>query len=588
MSKKITEKGISRRSFITTAAAAGAIAAVSGMAGCSPQSSTAGGAEGKPTESEASNQTFEIDWIGNTIEEPTDIEREIDCDVVICGCGHAGVSAARAAAENGASVVVFEKGGDFGLKSSAIAAFGSKQWLEHFPSDEKYFSDDMRKLIIDTVSKLSLYRNNAELCARWAELNGEAFDWYVGAAGTDIPWADETNGNKLISPDDPYAIKVEGFPYPEHYNPLEENLPCVPGTASLACNADMKAEGGFLKLNLDKAKEAAGDNLSVFTYAPVVKLLTENGRVTGAIAQDADGKYIKANAKNGIVMATGDFMSDEAMLRRFCPRMFDEGFIMGGSMYSVMDKDGKPTNTGDGHKIAASIGAAVQMDGVNMSHLISAAGARGVFGTLPFLWLDMKGKRFFNEDVQGQQFAEKIRELPEQMAIQFFDANWPSQIPYMPYGHGKVGNTTTQATIDERVADGSLVTADTLEELIAQLDIDREAALASIARYNELCATGIDIDFGKNSNRMFPLDTPPFYANTCNRGDDLVTMSGLLCDTECRVLDTNSEVIPGLYVAGNSQGGRFAVIYPEVLQGHSVAMAVTFGRLAGENAAKAI
>ena len=48
------------------------------------------------------------------------------------------------------------------------------------------------------------------------------------------------------------------------------------------------------------------------------------------------------------------------------------------------------------------------------------------------------------------------------------------------------------------------------------------------------------------------------------------------------------DIIPGLYACGNVQGNRFSIIYPEVLQGHSIAMAMTFGYIAGTNAAMGV
>lgn len=73
-----------------------------------------------------------------------------------------------------------------------------------------------------------------------------------------------------------------------------------------------------------------------------------------------------------------------------------------------------------------------------------------------------------------------------------------------------------------------------------------------------------------------------YYSNGIGH---LVTMFGLESDEDGHVLDDNLEVIPGLYVAGNVQGDRFAIIYPEVMQGQSVAMAMTYGYIAGKNVA---
>lgn len=139
--------------------------------------------------------------------------------------------------------------------------------------------------------------------------------------------------------------------------------------------------------------------------------------------------------------------------------------------------------------------------------------------------------------------------------------------------------------------------ADTLEELAAKLGFDNDAAstfVASIERYNELCEKGHDDDFGKAAEKMHPIIEPPFKAVTydtlkhtsvedvsCMRL--LVTMGGLVTDTNARVLDDDLNPIQGLYAVGNVQGGRFVDDYPFSLSGASHAAALTYGYLAGEH-----
>ena len=63
----------------------------------------------------------------------------------------------------------------------------------------------------------------------------------------------------------------------------------------------------------------------------------------------------------------------------------------------------------------------------------------------------------------------------------------------------------------------------------------------------------------------------------------LVAMGGLKSDEECRVYNTEGKIIPGLFVAGNVQGDRFAVSYPISLKGLSIGMAQFYGYVAGQN-----
>ena len=190
-------------------------------------------------------------------------------------------------------------------------------------------------------------------------------------------------------------------------------------------------------------------------------------------------------------------------------------------------------------------------------------------------------------------------------AWQIFDSKWPEQIIHMPDGHGyttyfvpddKIAEYetvlsgfglgyTTQAMVDE-AAD---VKCDTLEELAEKTGLPYDTMKAEIERYNELCHNGLDEDFGKMSKRMFPVENPPYYACKFGNAGMLVMFGGLECNHDLQVTkDGTNDPIPGLYVAGNTMGRRLQVDYPVVVAGISLATALSFGRLAGKNAAAAV
>ena len=108
---------------------------------------------------------------------------------------------------------------------------------------------------------------------------------------------------------------------------------------------------------------------------------------------------------------------------------------------------------------------------------------------------------------------------------------------------------------------------------------------ASIERYNELARAGEDTDFFKSPQRLFALENGPFYAAECGCALTLGNLGGLESDEDCHVYNTDRELIPGLYAAGATQGGRFAVQYPISLKGLSCGMCMVYGKIAGENAA---
>ena len=135
--------------------------------------------------------------------------------------------------------------------------------------------------------------------------------------------------------------------------------------------------------------------------------------------------------------------------------------------------------------------------------------------------------------------------------------------------------------------------ADTIEELAAAIypepDDQRNMAEA-VRRYNEMCALGRDLDFGKEAFLLHPVKDGPFYASGQYKDSHrpfgqsmkiLVTVGGLLTDENQNVLGQDFEPIPGLYATGNCCGGRFGLHYSTSIPGQSISMAQTLGREAG-------
>ena len=112
-------------------------------------------------------------------------------------------------------------------------------------------------------------------------------------------------------------------------------------------------------------------------------------------------------------------------------------------------------------------------------------------------------------------------------------------------------------------------------------------AIASVVRYNDLCASGRDDDFGKDSKMLLPLTQPPYFLQTHpyqGPGSMLVTAGGLMTDEYQNVLDADLEPIPGLYATGNCCGSRFGTQYTTPISGVSIGIALTLDWLCGQDA----
>ena len=133
---------------------------------------------------------------------------------------------------------------------------------------------------------------------------------------------------------------------------------------------------------------------------------------------------------------------------------------------------------------------------------------------------------------------------------------------------------------------GYVVKADTIEELAEKLGLPVDNFKATVDRYNELYDKQDDEDYGKEAYRLSALRTAPFEGIRMSGGYFICTMDGIKIDTNINAVDKDGNPIEGLYVAGDCSGGYFDTSYPNLLAGAAAGRSVTFGRLAGKNAAR--
>jgi fumarate reductase flavoprotein subunit len=205
----------------------------------------------------------------------------------------------------------------------------------------------------------------------------------------------------------------------------------------------------------------------------------------------------------------------------------------------------------------------------------------GALGNSPHLRVNIEGNRYENEDVPGQSIANALIRQPGKRVWQICDSKWEEEVPKMGVGLGKftVVNDAVRARFKEFA-----IEADTIEELARKIEVPVGAFRATVDRYNELARLGRDLDFGKRPDRLTTIDKPPFYAGPI-RQEILVVLGGLNANIRFQPLDADREVIPGLYLAGNTVGNRFAHDYPTMCPGLTHGMAWVTGRFAGLNAA---
>jgi fumarate reductase flavoprotein subunit len=460
-----------------------------------------------------------------------DIKKYIDAEVVVVGSGIAGLSAALSAAEEGAKTVLLEKTATVQARGHDNAFIGSRL------QEKLGIAIDKDEIILNLM-KYGSNKPDQRLIRMWAEGSGKTADWLMDmtdAAGLEVIM-------KQYPPPPAFNNATEYYPQYQvthHYRNERPVAKC------LMDNALKKGVAAYFKI---RAKQA---------------LRKKNGRVTGVIAQNEAGEYLQFNASKAVILCTGDYGNNAEMMAKYCPQ---------SSYLAPMIT----TSTGDGHMMAIWIGGVMEPG----PHTPMIHGPAGPLLSSAFLQVNLLGERFQNEDVPIQSNVNAVERQPGRVAWQVFDSKYPEELPRHGIGLGKIIIATEK--IRQEVTKAAL-TADSIEELAAKMKLPAETFKATVKRYNKLARLGKDLDFGKRPDRLSPIDRPPYYAG--KSGYSLLTvLGGLNINRKLQPLDKNWKVIPGIYLAGNTMGGRFAGDYPTMCPGLSHGMAIHFGRTAGLNA----
>jgi len=465
----------------------------------------------------------------------SEIKETLEFDVVVVGAGAAGVPCAWAALEEGCSVAVLQK------QSVAHSQGNMGSGINLDESDEA----GIAAFLFDTSERLE-HRANWKMLRKYAECSYEAINWLeakaIEAGVTPIV------AESVFTYDDGQTCKTKIL----QFGPKPKN-------------------NGDAMMALAQLGEEAGINF--FYSCPGVQLVKEGDRVVGIIGKNVDGEYIRFNAKKGVILTTGDYQNNSVMVEKYCPDL------------SVFDKK-QIQKTGDGHLMGILAGAVIEPVGhTKMVHDSDS----GPMHMEPFFAVNENGERFMNEEILFENKNGVLRNQPRPGWFStIFDSNYfdqctawggkPADLDTLTkYIPGAVENPKGVYTylIDTHVAD-------TLEELAEMLGIPADALVASVERYNELVAQGLDTDFGKKAKHLAPIDTPPFYGIHKHFRVSAIC-SGILCTENGEVLDAEGNIIPGLFAAGNCSGQFYGgTDYPMHSKGMSLGRCYTFGRITGK------
>ena len=483
-------------------------------------------------------------------------------DVVIVGAGNAALSAAIAAREQAASVLVLEMAPEYFRGGNTYFTGGIIRCAYNGIEDIKALVPDMspeeeRSVDVGSYTQDAFYSDLMRLTAGLSD--PELAQLLVSQSHPTLLWLRE-KGVRFVLSFGRQAFKV-GDKYRFWGGLVVESVGAGKGLS-------------------DQQFEVAGRlGVEIRYRAKGVKLIqNEKGQVAGVVVQNPDGfEDVRAKA---VVLASGGFEANAEMRARYL-----------GPGWELAKVRGIPYNTGDGIRMALDIGAQ-PFGHWSSCHAVAWDLNAPPFGdrnvtelyqkhSYPFgIIVNIDGRRFVDEgaDFRNYTYVTYGREIlrqPQGVAFQVFD--------------DKVKHLLRD---EYRIPQVTMATANTIEELADRLDINRDGLVGTVREYNgaiqekEYDPTILD---GKGtagieppkSNWALPIDTPPFlgYAVTCGI---TFTFGGLKINGRAQVQDYEGNPVPGLYAAGEMVGGLFYHNYPG---GSGLMAGAVFGKIAGDSAA---
>ena len=570
-----------RRSFLKGAAAVGAISVTAGLAACTPDSGTeanggstntgTGTASGYLTEADLNKKwAFEIapDPIGDDL-----IGETKEAEIIVIGAGTAGLSAAVSAAEAGAKVILFAMGSAPIGRGGSNFAFHSK-FRESLKLDPVPFFPYMR-----VQSAGNNFNFSQRKWKKWYENSEHIMNWLIdimAEPGVYALYLEQTLHGMILDPNNP------------DFDPLCTHDWILPGDG-----VELVGDGQpyVVKTLAEKALSLGVEIDYNVTAQQLVRGGQPNGksgRVDAVIAQDKDGNYIKYKGSKAIVMATGDFSRDKDMMRRYCPQAWD-WFWNYDADEDFDPEDGKIYGglyTGQGQKMGLWVGASWQKGFPNTS--MASLGHAGA-DNIGFL-VDHTGKRFCSEGAMSggylslayrQVFKGKIGQIWNE-AYAETGQPWPRR--KSGYGQPFLPTDEILKTWDDKVADGTYVKADTVEEVVDKLGLPK-TTVDEFKKYNEYCKAGFDPEFFKPKEAMVPFEGGPYYGSYSDTVVNTLTVcGGLRTNDDMQVCDADDEAIPGLYNVGTMIGDSVSgTCYSFKIPGFNLGMnCLTFGYLTGK------
>ena len=475
-------------------------------------------------------------------------------DVVVVGCGIAGLSAALSARECGAGVAVLERApeaerGGNSRYSGAILRMASEMevapdFVEHFAHQAGYHL--VPEMVAETAAD---YANWPAVIKTMSSADPEVISTFAADAPGAVAW-----------------LKEQGIRFGEasFFGLTKRTSPRI------------AVEGAGLALVETLAPRAEERGVDFHYETTARSLITDNGRIAGVMASGKDNRPIRFEA-GSVILACGGFQGNPEMVARY---LGPQGrFLRPVARGGYYDR-------GEGIRMALDIGAAPAGD-YSDAHVQAIDPRSSITEPLVTIFVlgilvNRDGVRFVDEapgpiDVHGENIVRAINRQPGGIAWCILD--------------GRIDEVTNWKRCVR--SDQPPIEAGSLAEMAGAIGVPVPAFKRTIEVYNSACVDG-DFDPYRvdglstenltlpKSNWARPILEPPFRGYPVI-GSNTFTFGGLKVSPDAQVLNTSGELIPGLYAAGETVG----IYYGVYCSATSVLRGAVFGRRAGQHAGKA-
>ena len=459
---------------------------------------------------------------------PGDAAFSAHVPVLVIGGGGCGLTAALAAHEAGAEVLVLERDasalGTTAMSTGLIPGAGTRLQRERGIVDapETFAADIMAKTRGQTDAPIAL-----EL----ARASAQTIEWLIDAHRV------------------PLSL-VDSFLYPGHSVKRMHGTPNRTGSELM----------GALAAAIERR------SIDILTDARVGELFADSadGRVRGVRVHRPDGTTEDLSCDT-LILACCGFAGDPDMVAKYIPE------IVGATFF------GHPGNKGDAIRWGLALGAAVRDIHGYQGHGGLAAG-RGI----PILWpLIMEGG--FQVNVHGRRFSNEAKGYSEQ-AVEVVAQ--PGHVAWDIYDQRLHHLMLEFDDYRDAVEARAILSAPDVASLAALAGIDAAGLAITVAEVGQL-VRGLQADVYGRDFTAKPSLAAPYYGVKVT-GALFHTQGGLAVDARGRVLRDDGTALPNLFAGGGAARGISGPASWGYMAGNGLLTATTFGRLAGETAAKQV